>query len=125
MFREIVERKTGKQVLNFGNSGTEPKTQLIRYLKYNKDYNFDEYDYPQFDLLCKYRLPILTDFPKLIIFPFTVVVTPLNPVSMFTLKLGVCPLICPVPPNFNLDPSEPTLALSTLVVPSPKFNDLS
>lgn len=36
-----------------------------------KDYNFDEYDYPQFDLLCKYRLPILTDFPKLIIFLYS------------------------------------------------------
>ena len=24
---------------------TEPKTQLLRYLKYNKDYNFDELIY--------------------------------------------------------------------------------
>lgn len=33
-----------------------------------KDFNFDEYDYNQLDLICKYRLPILSDFPKLIIF---------------------------------------------------------
>ncbi len=45
IFAKIVEQKTGKKVLNFGNSGTEPKTQLTRYLKFNKDYNFDEMIY--------------------------------------------------------------------------------
>lgn len=45
IFAKIVEKKTGKNVLNFGNSGTEPKTQLTRYLKFNKDYNFDEMIY--------------------------------------------------------------------------------
>ena len=45
IFAKIVEKKTGKKVLNFGNSGTEPKTQLARYLKFNKDYNFDEMIY--------------------------------------------------------------------------------
>jgi len=39
IFAKILEKKINKKVLNFGNSGTEPKTQLIRYLKYNKDYN--------------------------------------------------------------------------------------
>jgi len=45
IFAKILEKKINKKVLNFGNSGTEPKTQLIRYLKYNKDYNFDELIY--------------------------------------------------------------------------------
>lgn len=45
IFAKIVEKKIGKQVLNFGNSGTEPKTQLVRYIKYNKNYNFDELIY--------------------------------------------------------------------------------
>ena len=44
-FLQKLLKKIGKQVLNFGNSGTEPKTQLVRYLKYNKDYNFDELIY--------------------------------------------------------------------------------
>ena len=42
---QLIFYQIGKQVLNFGNSGTEPKTQLVRYLKYNKDYNFDELIY--------------------------------------------------------------------------------
>ena len=44
-FAKILEREINKKVLNFGNSGTNPKTQLIRYLKYNKDYNFDNLIY--------------------------------------------------------------------------------
>lgn len=36
-----------------------------------KDFNFDDYDYSQLDLLCKYRLPLLTDYPKLIIFLYS------------------------------------------------------
>ena len=45
IFAKVVEKKTGKKVLNFGNSGTEPKTQLVRFLKFNKEYNFDEMIY--------------------------------------------------------------------------------
>ena len=45
IFAKLVEKNTSKQVLNFGNSGTEPKTQLIRYIKYSKKYNFDELVY--------------------------------------------------------------------------------
>lgn len=45
IFAKILEKEIGKKVLNFGNSGTNPKTQLTRYLKYNKDYNFDELIY--------------------------------------------------------------------------------
>ena len=36
-----------------------------------KDFNFDDCDYFQLDLICKYRLPILSNFPKLIIFLYT------------------------------------------------------
>ena len=36
-----------------------------------KDFNFDDYDYTQLDILCKYRLPLLTDYPKLIIFLYS------------------------------------------------------
>ena len=42
---KLIEKKIGKQVLNFANSGTEPKTQLIRYIKYGNEYNFDELVY--------------------------------------------------------------------------------
>jgi len=45
IFAKILEKKINKKVLNFGNSGTKPETQLTRYLKYNKDYNFDELIY--------------------------------------------------------------------------------
>ena len=33
-----------------------------------KDFNFDDYDVNELDLLCKYRLPILTEYPKLVVF---------------------------------------------------------
>ena len=45
IFAKIVEKNLNKKILNFGNSGTEPKTQLVRYLKFNTDYNFDEMIY--------------------------------------------------------------------------------
>jgi len=45
VFAKIVEKRINKKVLNFGNSGTEPKTQLTRYLKNNINYNFDELIY--------------------------------------------------------------------------------
>ena len=45
IFAKLIEKKIGKQVLNFANSGTEPKTQLIRYIKYGNEYNFDELVY--------------------------------------------------------------------------------
>ena len=45
IFAKLIEKNIGKQVLNFANSGTEPKTQLIRYVKHGKKYNFDELVY--------------------------------------------------------------------------------
>ncbi len=45
IFAKIVEKNLNKKVLNFGNSGTEPKSQFIRYSKNVKDYNFDELIY--------------------------------------------------------------------------------
>ena len=45
IFAKLIEKNIGKQVLNFANSGTEPKTQLIRYIKYGNKYNFDELVY--------------------------------------------------------------------------------
>lgn len=54
IFAKLIEKKTGKKVLNFGNSGTEPKSQLIRYKKFGSNFNFDELIYfflPQNDFL--------------------------------------------------------------------------
>lgn len=45
IFSKLIEKKIGKQVLNFGNSGTEPKTQLTRYIKFGEKFNFDELVY--------------------------------------------------------------------------------
>ncbi len=45
IFAKLIEKKLNKRVLNFGNSGTEPKTQLVRHIKYSKDFNFDEMIY--------------------------------------------------------------------------------
>lgn len=45
IFAKLIEKHTGKQVLNFGNSGTEPKTQLTRYINFVEKFNFDELIY--------------------------------------------------------------------------------
>ena len=45
IFAKIVEKKLKKQVLNFGNAGTEPYTQYKKYIYENADYNFDELIY--------------------------------------------------------------------------------
>jgi hypothetical protein len=45
IFAKLVEKKINKKVLNFGNSGTEPQSQFIRYSKFVNDYNFDELIY--------------------------------------------------------------------------------
>ncbi len=45
IFAKLVEKNTNKQVLNFGNSGTEPVTQYKRYIKFGDNFNFDELIY--------------------------------------------------------------------------------
>ena len=45
IFAKIIEKNIGKQVLNFGNSGTEPVTQYKRYVKFGEKFNFDELIY--------------------------------------------------------------------------------
>ena len=44
---------------------------MVEIIYLAKDFNFDDYDYSQLDLLCKYRLPVLTDYPKLILFLYS------------------------------------------------------
>ena len=44
---------------------------MIETIYLAKDFNFDDYDYSQLDILCKYRVPLLTDYPKLVIFLYT------------------------------------------------------
>lgn len=45
IFAKLIEKKTNKQVLNFGNSGTEPITQYKRYIKFGENFHFDELIY--------------------------------------------------------------------------------
>tara|TARA_Y100000591_G_C21808285_1_gene686292 strand:- start:35 stop:1042 length:1008 start_codon:yes stop_codon:yes gene_type:complete len=44
-FAKIVEKKTGKKVLNFGISGSDPKIQIEKFINDGSNFNFDELIY--------------------------------------------------------------------------------
>lgn len=44
-FAKIVEKRIGKKVLNFGFSGSDPKTQVEKYINDGSNLNFDELIY--------------------------------------------------------------------------------
>tara|TARA_B100000902_G_scaffold354152_1_gene366106 strand:- start:1495 stop:2535 length:1041 start_codon:yes stop_codon:yes gene_type:complete len=45
IFAKIIEKKLEKKVLNFGVAGTNPQNQFNKYIKSEKNYNYDELIY--------------------------------------------------------------------------------